>query len=153
MIPEAGRNIDAMRLSVLPFSIFFSGSGRITFVRGVLLGLCGFAGAGMIDGAGVGRVGTSGAGLVGTLATNSTDVQVVAASTGLLINGRAVDPGFGGGNAGVAELVSLMLELNRLLLCGRLHFCTGFATFVFIATVGIQPGGGGAGFVGSASLD
>lgn len=153
MMPEPGSNIDAIRLSVLPFSGFFSGSGSITFIKGVLLGLCGFAGGvEVIGGAGAGRVGTSGAGLVGTLATSSTDVQVVAASTGLLINGRAVEPGFNGGNIGAVELGSL--ELNRLFLCGILHFCIfGLTTFVFIATVGIHPGGGGAGFVGSASLD
>jgi len=151
-MPEPGRNIDAIRLSVLPFSNFFSGSGSITFVKGVLLGLCGFTEGAEVGGGGAGRIGTSGAGLVGTLDTNSTDVQVVAASTGLLINGRAVEPGFSGGNIGAVELGSL--ELNRLLLCDTLHFCMfALAIFVFIATVGIHPGGGGAGFVGSASLD
>lgn len=108
----------------------------------------------MMGGVGAGRVGISGAGLVGTLATSSTDVQVVAANTGLLISGRAVDPGFNGGNAGAIEFDSLMLGFNRLLLCGALYFCTiGFVMFVLIATVGIHPGGGGAGFVGSISLD
>jgi hypothetical protein len=153
MMPEPGRNIDAIRLSVLPFSDFFSGSGRITFVRGVLLGLCGFAGGAEVDGGGgAERIGTSGAGLVGTLVTNSTDVQVVAANTGLLINGRAVEPGFSGGNIGAIEFESL--EFNRLFFCGTLHLCIlGLTTFVFIATVGIHPGGGGAGFVGSTNLD
>jgi len=159
MIPDPGRSIDAIRFNVLFFSGFLSGSGRITFVKGVLLGLCGFRKAAPVEatgGAGAGRVGISGAGLVGTLATNSTDVQVVAANTGLLISGRAVDPGFNGGSAGATKLDSLLtLGFNRLLRCGVvLHFCaTGFVTFVLIATVGIQPGGGGAGFVGSISLD
>jgi len=156
MMPEPGRNIDAIRLSVLPLSGFFSGSGNTTFVKGVLLGLCGFAGAvePVVGGAGAGRMGTSGAGLVGTLvATSSTDVQVVAANTGLLINGRAVDPGFNGGNMGAAA--SLTSELNRVLFCDTLHLCIfDLITFVLIATVGIHPGGGGgADFVGSASLD
>lgn len=148
-MPEPGRNIDAIRLRVLPLSGFLSGSGNITFVKGVLLGLCGFAGVveAVVGGAGAGRVGI-------LEATSSTDVQVVAANTGLLINGRAVDPGFNGGNIGAVD-ASLTLELNRLLLCGTLHLCMlDLITFVFIATVGIHPGGGGgADFVGSASLD
>lgn len=80
-----------------------------------------------------GRIGTSGAGRDGT--GKSTVVQVVAARTGLLISGRAVLPGFSGGNAG-ADWELRGWDVNALR-SGRI---VGFSVTV---------GGAGAGLVGS----
>lgn len=79
--------------------------------------------------------------------TNSTEVQVVAASTGLLIKGRAVQPGFKGGKVGATD-ASLKLDVvfNKELLDGL--FFGRVLMLVLMATVGIV-GGGGAGLFGS----
>lgn len=93
------------------------------------------------------------AGLTGGFGvTNSTEVQVVAARTGLLIKGRAVHPGFNGGRVGAVEDSLLKLdvvfssEFRGGLLFGRVLM------LVLIATVGIV-GGGGAGLLGSLPFD
>ena len=80
--------------------------------------------------------------------TNSTEVQVVAASTGLLIRGRAVHPGFSGGKVGAVAEASLKLDVEfKREFRGGLLFGSALM-LVFIATVGIV-GGGGAGLLGS----
>lgn len=154
--PEPGRSIEAILFRVPPF---LSPSAS-TLARGVLLGLCGFCDGSSSGGAGAGLVGPSE--VLTSFADSSTEVHVVAASTGLLINGRAVHPGFKGGRVGAAssklvvvvvvvvvvvEVVGGGVGLSNEARDGLLFGWIGLM-LVLIATVGMV-GGGGAGLVGS----
>lgn len=74
---------------------------------------------------------------------------MVAASTGLLIRGRAVHPGFNGGSVGAVDddtSLKLVVELSNELRAGLLF--GSVLMLVLMATVGMV-GGGGAGLLGS----